>query len=86
MSRSGESGAARPPVVRLTGVGKTFGEADAQVVALSDINLEIGRGEFVSLIGPSGCGKSTLLRRIGDLTNDMLFEDHWSIIEQMADL
>jgi NitT/TauT family transport system ATP-binding protein len=59
---------AGPPVVNLTDVGKTFGAADAQVVALTDINLRIGRGEFVSLIGPSGCGKSTLLRLIGDLT------------------
>jgi len=55
-------------VVSLTGVGKTFGSADRTVEALSDIHLEIGRGEFVSLIGPSGCGKSTLLRLIGDLT------------------
>ena len=56
------------PVVNLRGVGKTFGAAASPVVALADISLQIGRGEFVSLIGPSGCGKSTLLRLIGDLT------------------
>jgi NitT/TauT family transport system ATP-binding protein len=59
------------PVVRLTGVSKSFapaGSSEAPVVALSDISMDIHRGEFVSLIGPSGCGKSTLLRLIGDLT------------------
>ena len=55
------------PVVQLRGVGKTFALGDDSTVALSDINLDIDRGEFVSLIGPSGCGKSTLLRTIGDL-------------------
>jgi NitT/TauT family transport system ATP-binding protein len=38
-----------------------------EVVALSEVDLTVGDGEFVSLIGPSGCGKSTLLRLIGDL-------------------
>jgi NitT/TauT family transport system ATP-binding protein len=56
------------PVVSLSHVDKTFGTAGAATVAVSDISLEIRRGEFVSLIGPSGCGKSTLLRLIGDLT------------------
>jgi NitT/TauT family transport system ATP-binding protein len=52
-------------VVSITGVSKVFRRGD--VTALHDIDLDIGRGEFVSLIGPSGCGKSTLLRIIGDI-------------------
>lgn len=37
------------------------------VIALSNVNLEIKQGEFISLLGPSGCGKTTLLRTIADL-------------------
>ncbi|MES2718239.1 MAG: ABC transporter ATP-binding protein [Pseudomonadota bacterium] len=44
-----------------------YPSADAPVHALSDIDLSIAQGEFVSLIGPSGCGKTTLLRVIADL-------------------
>lgn len=56
-----------PLVVAAQGVGKTFGAGPEQVEALRGIDLEMERGDFVSLIGPSGCGKSTLLRLIGDL-------------------
>jgi NitT/TauT family transport system ATP-binding protein len=52
-------------VVSLTGVSKVF--AKGAVTALQGIDLEVGKGEFVSLIGPSGCGKSTLLRIVGDI-------------------
>lgn len=41
--------------------------ADSPVHALANIDLDIGEGEFVSLIGPSGCGKTTLMRVIADL-------------------
>ncbi len=52
-------------VVSARNVTKTFGKGG--VTALQEIDLEVARGEFISLIGPSGCGKSTLLRIIGDL-------------------
>ena len=55
-------------VVSIRGVNKIFETGGSEsVVAVQDINLEIGANEFVSLIGPSGCGKSTLLRLIADL-------------------
>lgn len=58
------------PAVRAEGVWKTFNEGlPNEVTALQDITVEVGEGEFVSLIGPSGCGKSTLLRVIADLTH-----------------
>ncbi len=55
------------PVVRLAGVDKVFRSGEQVTTALQGIDLDIARGEFISLIGPSGCGKSTLLRIIADL-------------------
>jgi NitT/TauT family transport system ATP-binding protein len=57
----------RETVIDIRGLGLTFATADGAVQALTNIDLQIERGEFVSLIGPSGCGKTTLLRVIADL-------------------
>ncbi|HWR10392.1 MAG TPA: ABC transporter ATP-binding protein [Rectinemataceae bacterium] len=46
--------------IKISGVEKRFGD----LLALSDINLDIRKGEFFTLLGPSGCGKTTLLRTI----------------------
>jgi NitT/TauT family transport system ATP-binding protein len=54
-------------VISASGLGLTFETNDGPVHALSDVDLTIARGEFVSFIGPSGCGKTTFLRVIADL-------------------
>ncbi len=55
------------PVIEARGVNLVFATSDGPVQALKDVNLTIGKGEFVSFIGPSGCGKTTLLRAIAAL-------------------
>ncbi|WP_018181993.1 ABC transporter ATP-binding protein [Kaistia granuli] len=54
-------------VIDISGLSLTFETNDGPVQALSNIDLDVQRGEFVSFIGPSGCGKTTLLRVIADL-------------------
>jgi NitT/TauT family transport system ATP-binding protein len=54
-------------VIDISHLSLTFETSDGPVQALSEIDLAIEGGEFVSLIGPSGCGKTTLLRVIADL-------------------
>ena len=49
------------PLIHLAGLTKRFD----QFVAVDNLNLDIARGEFISLLGPSGCGKTTTLRMIG---------------------
>jgi NitT/TauT family transport system ATP-binding protein len=59
--------AARATVISAEKLNVIFSAADKPVVALSDVDLNVEQGDFVSLIGPSGCGKTTLLRAIADL-------------------
>jgi NitT/TauT family transport system ATP-binding protein len=58
-------GRGEKPLLVLRDVGKTFSNG---VVALRNVDLTIGQGDFVSLLGPSGCGKSTALRIIAGLS------------------
>jgi NitT/TauT family transport system ATP-binding protein len=54
-------------VISAKGLDLVFATNDGSVHALSDVTLEVGKGEFVSFIGPSGCGKTTFLRVVADL-------------------
>nr|WP_315262745.1 ABC transporter ATP-binding protein [uncultured Limnohabitans sp.] len=54
--------------LQIQGVAQTFKTAKGDFPALRDIELTVGKGEFVTLIGHSGCGKSTLLNLIAGLT------------------
>jgi len=52
-------------LVKLSGVSKVFETEEVLTYALSDVDLEIRRGDFLSIAGPSGCGKTTLLSILG---------------------
>jgi NitT/TauT family transport system ATP-binding protein len=62
------------PLLSLRSVGKTFSNG---VTALSNVDLNIGEGDFVSLLGPSGCGKSTALRLIAGLSSPTSGQVQW---------
>ncbi|MDH3207064.1 MAG: ABC transporter ATP-binding protein [Gemmatimonadota bacterium] len=52
-------------LIDLDALSKVFYTEEVETHALSNINLSIGKGEFVSIAGPSGCGKTTLLSILG---------------------
>lgn len=55
------------PLIRLRGISKRYGQGQAEVYALRDVDLDVQRGEFVAIMGPSGSGKSTAMNVIGCL-------------------
>lgn len=57
------------PLIRVRGLSKTYRVGDIDVHALQGVNLDVERGEFVSIVGASGSGKSTLFNILGALTS-----------------
>ncbi len=74
--------------IAIRGVEKRFPSGSGEVVALSAIDLDIRRGEFVCIVGPSGCGKTTLLRIVAGLeaASDGAIEMHRSTRPERAGL
>ncbi|MDE7025467.1 MAG: ABC transporter ATP-binding protein [Paramuribaculum sp.] len=52
-------------IITLNGISKVYRTKEIETTALENVNLEVEKGEFISIMGPSGCGKSTLLNIIG---------------------
>src|SRR5580700_5471351 len=73
------------PLIKLEGVTKVFHADEVETHALSNVDLEIQRGEYVSISGPSGCGKSTLLSILG-LLDSPTTGNYWLDGKSVANL
>jgi putative ABC transport system ATP-binding protein len=74
-------------MIKLQNVEKVYRTSSIETLALNNINIDVRKGEFVSIMGPSGCGKSTLLNIIGllDAPSKGLIEIDGSPVERYTD-
>jgi putative ABC transport system ATP-binding protein len=68
-------------MIRTVNLSKVFKTEMVETTALNNVNLAVGKGEFVAVMGPSGCGKSTLLNILGLLDNSDSGEYYFDGIE-----
>lgn len=74
-------------MIKLTGINKIYRTNEIETLALENVNLDMVKGEFVSIMGPSGCGKSTLLNIMGllDAPSSGKIEINGTSVESMKD-
>lgn len=74
-------------MIKLTGINKIYRTNEIETLALENVNLDVFKGEFVSIMGPSGCGKSTLLNIMGllDAPSSGKIEINGTSVESMKD-
>ena len=74
-------------MIKLTDINKIYRTNEIETLALENVNLDVIKGEFVSIMGPSGCGKSTLLNIMGllDAPSSGKIEINGTSVESMKD-
>lgn len=74
-------------MIKLTGINKIYRTNEIETLALENVNLDVIKGEFVSIMGPSGCGKSTLLNIMGllDAPSSGKIEINGTSVKSMKD-
>lgn len=56
-------------IISMQGINKVYRTQEVETLALENVNMDVEKGEFLSVMGPSGCGKSTMLNIMGLLDN-----------------
>ena len=74
-------------MIKLSGINKIYRTNEIETLARENVNLDVEKGEFVSIMGPSGCGKSTLLNIMGllDAPSSGKIEINGTSVENMKD-